>query len=153
MEPKYWLIKSEPETYSIEHLKKDKKTPWTGVRNFQARNFMMYDMQKGDPIFFYHSNCKVPGIYGMAKVASEPYPDPAQFDTESEYFDKRCTPENPLWYLVDVAYVSTLKEPITLEAMRADKKLSALKILSQGNRLSITRVLKPEAEILSNIAD
>lgn len=139
----YWLIKSEPESYGIAHLRKDRKTPWTGVRNFQARNFMQ-SMHVGDGILFYHSSCSVPGVYGLAKVASEPYPDKTQFDSKSPYFDKRATKEKPLWYLVDVAYVSTLKKPVSLLDIRSDKKLADMKLLQKGSRLSVSPVTENE---------
>jgi predicted RNA-binding protein with PUA-like domain len=144
----YWLMKSEPESYGIDHLKADKKTAWTGVRNFQARNFMR-EMQPGDPVLFYHSNCKVPGVYGIAKVASVAYPDPTQFDPKSPYYEPRATKEKPMWFLVDVAFVAKLKEPITLAAMRANSKLRAMTILQSGNRLSVTPVAKEHFALLA----
>ena len=139
-ENQFWLIKSEPTTYGIDHLKTDKKTAWTGVRNFQARNYMRDDMRIGDQILFYHSNCKEPGVYGVAKVASAPYPDPTQFDKNSDYYDPKAIKEKPTWYLVDVAFVKKLKTPILLEAIRSDKILQDMVILRPGNRLSITPV-------------
>jgi len=144
----YWLIKSEPTTYGIDHLKADKKTAWTGVRNFQARNYMRDDMRIGDQILFYHSNCKEPGVYGIAKVASAPYPDPTQLDSKSEYYDPKATKEKPIWYLVDVAFFKKLKEPMLLEAIRADKRLKDMVILRPGSRLSVTPVSHKEAVIL-----
>ena len=140
MSTQYWLIKSEPTTYGIDHLKADRKTAWTGVRNFQARNFMRDDMRIGDQILFYHSNCKEPGIYGIAKVASAPYPDPTQFDSKSDYYDPKATNEKPIWYVVDVAFVKKLKESVLLETIRADKRLKDMVILRPGNRLSVTPV-------------
>ncbi len=142
-------MKSEPLTYGIEHLKADKKTAWTGVRNFQARNFMRDDMRVGDVVLFYHSNCKEPGVYGVAKVASKPYPDPTQFDTKSDYYDPRATTDKPIWYLVDIVFVKKLKEPILLETIRADKRLKDMIILRSGNRLSITPINSQEFETLS----
>lgn len=146
----YWLIKSEPESYGIEHLRKDKKTPWTGVRNFQARNFMQ-SMHVGDTILFYHSSCSVPGIYGIARVASEPYPDDTQFDPKSPYLDTRATKEKPLWYLVDVSYVKTLKNPLTLSDIRAEKKLANMKLLQPGSRLSVTPVSQTEYVFIEHL--
>ena len=137
---KYWLMKSEPESYSIDALKTDGKTAWTGVRNFLARNYMRDEMQIGDGVLFYHSSCKVPGVYGTAKVASAPYPDATQFDPSSDYFEPRATVEKPVWYLVDVAFVKKLKEPVTLTDIRANAKLRAMAILQPGSRLSITPV-------------
>jgi predicted RNA-binding protein with PUA-like domain len=140
----YWLIKSEPESYGIDHLKKDKKTAWTGVRNFQARNYMQKDMQVGDKVLFYHSNTKEPGVYGIAKVASAPYPDPTQFDSAGHYFEKRATKEKPVWYLVDMAYGKTLTKPVRIEQLREDAATKTLMALRPGNRLSITPVTKKE---------
>lgn len=150
MSTQYWLIKSEPTTYGIDHLKADKKTAWTGVRNFQARNYMRDDMRIGDQILFYHSNCKEPGVYGIAKVASIPYPDPTQFDRKSEYFDPKATKEKPIWYLVDVAFIKKLEEPVLLETIRANRRLEDMVILRPGNRLSITPVSSQDFETLSN---
>jgi predicted RNA-binding protein with PUA-like domain len=145
-----WLIKSEPESYGIEHLKADKKTPWTGVRNFQARNFMQ-STQIGDPVLFYHSSCAVPGIYGLAKVASAPYPDPTQFEKDGDYYDVRATLEKPIWYLVDIAYVRTLAEPLTLMQIRNTPALNTMKILQLGSRLSVTPVTKKEFDLIIKI--
>lgn len=97
---KYWLMKSEPEEFSFEQLKKDKTTLWSGVRNYQARNFMMKEMQKGDLILFYHSNTKPPGVAGLATVSKEAIPDPTSFDKKSDYYDEKSTEENPRWFCV-----------------------------------------------------
>lgn len=144
-------MKSEPESYGIEHLKKDKKTAWTGVRNYQARNFMQ-QMKKGDTIFFYHSNTKVVGIYGLAEVVSAPYPDPTQFDSKSKYFEPRATKDKPVWYLVDIGFVKQWKTPITLEEMRGNPKLRAMMLLQPGSRLSVTPVDHTHAELLIKLA-
>jgi predicted RNA-binding protein with PUA-like domain len=140
----YWLMKSEPVSYSIDHLQKDKKTPWTGVRNFLARNYMQKDMHIGDEILFYHSSCAVPGVYGIAKVASAPYPDASQYDKKGHYFEPRATIEKPVWYLVDIAFVTKAKKPLPLTTMRETKALSQMKLLQPGSRLSITPVTKNE---------
>lgn len=132
-------MKSEPESYSIDTLKKDKKTPWSGVRNFQARNYIR-EMNPGDGVLFYHSSCKVPGVYGLAKVASALYPDPTQFDPTSDYYEPRATKEKPMWDVVDVAFERKLTEPLTLTDMRADNKLRAMIVLQPGSRLSVTPV-------------
>ena len=147
MEKTQWLVKSEPESYSIDALKRDKKTAWTGVRNFQARNFMQ-SMKEGDEVLFYHSSCAVPGVYGLAKVASAPYPDPTQFDPSSDYYDKRATKEKPLWYLVDIAFVEKFKEPLTLLEIRANSALHSMKILQPGSRLSVTPVASRELKTI-----
>ncbi|HVR82148.1 MAG TPA: EVE domain-containing protein, partial [Luteimonas sp.] len=101
---RHWLMKSEPGAFSIDDLQRAGSEPWTGVRNYQARNFMR-SMQIGDGVLFYHSNTEVPGIYGVAEVASAPYPDPTQFDRKSQYFDKKATHEQPRWELIDVRYL------------------------------------------------
>lgn len=147
-ETSYWLMKSEPESYSIDALREDKKTAWTGVRNFQARNFMQ-NMKVGDLVLFYHSSCAVPGIYGVAKVSSRPYPDPTQFDEGSDYYDKRATKEKPVWFLVDISFVKKLTEPITLARLRAHSKLGTMKLLQPGSRLSVTPVRAQEFKILT----
>jgi predicted RNA-binding protein with PUA-like domain len=146
-----WLMKSEPESYGISHLKKDKKTAWTGVRNFQARNFMQA-MQVGDPILFYHSSCKVPGVYGLAKVASKPYADPTQFVKDSHYYDPRATTEKPTWFLVDIAFIKEFKEPVTLTDIRDMPKLRSMMILQRGSRLSVTPVDHAHFAIISTLA-
>lgn len=136
----YWLIKSEPDVFGIDHLEKVKQEPWSGVRNYQARNSMWKDMKPGDLALFYHSNAKPPGVAGIAKVAGDAYPDPTQFDKKSEYYDPKATPENPRWWLRDFEYVSTFKEMLTLEAMKADPVLSEMAVCQKGTRLSITPV-------------
>jgi len=116
----YWLMKSEPDVFGIEHLKKcpAKTEPWDGVRNYQARNMMRDDMKKGDLVFFYHSNCKQPGIVGIMKVVREGYPDHTAFDAKEKYFDPKSDPDNPRWYMVDVRYVRMLKRVITLSELK-----------------------------------
>ena len=121
----HWLMKSEPDVYGIDDLKRDKREPWDGIRNYQARNMMRDDMRVGDDVFFYHSNCKVPGIVGLAKVASKPYPDPTQFDPESKYYDPKSSEENPRWCLVDVKFVRKLKRTISLTELKVSPLLAA----------------------------
>lgn len=135
-----WLIKSEPDVFSIEDLEKVAQEPWTGVRNYQARNYMWKEMKVGDLALFYHSNATPPGIAGLAKVVSAPYPDPTQFDLESEYHDPKATKENPRWFLVDFAYVATFANLIPLEQLKTDSQLSELLVCQRGTRLSITPV-------------
>ncbi len=140
---KYWLMKSEPETFSIDDLKNrpDQTEPWDGVRNYQARNFMRDDMKVGDKVFFYHSNCKVPGIVGIAEVASRPYPDRWQFDPTSDYFDPKSDPDNPRWILVDIRYKRHLKRTIPLaEIKQHADALGDFALIRKGNRLSIMPV-------------
>ena len=136
----YWLMKSEPDAYSIDDLKRDKREPWDGVRNYQARNMMRDDMRVGDEVFFYHSNCKEPGIVGLARVASKPYPDPTQFDPESKYYDPKSSEDNPRWCLVDVRYVRKLKRTITLAELKELPGLDGFALIRKGTRLSILPV-------------
>jgi predicted RNA-binding protein with PUA-like domain len=135
-----WLIKSEPDVFSIQDLEKVKTEPWSGVRNYQARNYMWREMNIGDLALFYHSNAKPPGIAGIAQVASDPYPDPTQFDPSSEYFDPKATPEKPRWLLVDFKHISTFKNLIPLETLKNHKTLSQMLVCQKGTRLSITPV-------------
>ena len=136
----YWLMKSEPDAYSIDDLKRDRREPWDGIRNYQARNMMRDTMKVGDEVFFYHSNCKQPGVVGIAKIASAPYPDVTQFDKKSKYFDAKSDPENPRWILVDVAFVKKLSRTITLTEIKAEKSLQDMILTRKGNRLSIMPV-------------
>ncbi len=133
-------MKSEPDAYSIDDLERDRREPWDGIRNYQARNMMRDDMRVGDEIFFYHSSCKEPGIVGIARVASEPYPDPTQFDPESRYFDPTSDPDDPRWCLVDVEFVRRLARTITLTELKDQPKLDGLLVARRGNRLSIMPV-------------
>ncbi len=136
----YWLMKSEPDAYGIDDLKRDRREPWDGIRNYQARNMMRDDMKVGDKVFFYHSNCKEPGVVGIMKIASKPYPDPTQFDPDSKYYDSKSDPENPRWILVDVQYVKKLKRTITLAEIKAHPRLDDMILTRKGNRLSIMPV-------------
>jgi predicted RNA-binding protein with PUA-like domain len=141
----YWLMKSEAEEASIDDLARapDATLPWTGVRNYQARNFMRDSMQVGDGVLFYHSSCAQPGIAGIAKVASTAYPDPTQFISDSPYFDPKASPESPRWILVDVSFVR--KTPlIPIATLREHPQLEAMRVLAKGNRLSITPVSAQE---------
>lgn len=138
----YWLIKSEPDAYSIDDLERDGREMWDGIRNYQARNTMRDDMKIGDEVFFYHSNCKEPGIVGIARVASEPYADPTQFDKKSKYFDAKSAKDNPRWCLVDVEFVRKTKRNLTLREIKATKSLDDMILTRKGNRLSIMPVSK-----------
>ena len=137
-----WLMKSEPDVYSIDDLQRDGQEMWDSIRNYQARNMMRDDMRIGDPIFFYHSSCKEPGVVGIAEVASKPYPDPVQFDKQSRYFDAKSDPDNPRWILVDVKFVRKLKRNVTLTEIKAEKSLADMILTRKGNRLSIMPVEK-----------
>jgi predicted RNA-binding protein with PUA-like domain len=136
----HWLMKSEPDVYGIDDLQRDGRDMWDSIRNYQARNMMRDDMRIGDEIFFYHSNCKEPAIAGIARVASEPYPDPTQFDTKSRYFDPKSSKEEPRWILVDVEFVRKLDRPITLAQIKAHPGLDGMILTRRGNRLSIMPV-------------
>ncbi len=135
-----WLMKSEPDAYSIDDLKRDRREPWDGIRNYQARNMMRDDMQIGDKVFFYHSNCKDIGVVGVMKVASKPYPDPTQFDPESNYYDPKSNPDDPRWCLVDVQFVKKLSRTISLAEIKAHPGLDDMILVRKGNRLSIMPV-------------
>ncbi len=137
---RHWLIKSEPDVFGIDDLAKVKREPWSGVRNYLARNYMWKEMQPGDLALFYHSNAKPPGVTGIARVVGEPYPDPTQFDEKSEYHDPKATPENARWWLTDFEYVGKFQEMLTLEAMKADSLLAEMVVCQRGTRLSITPV-------------
>lgn len=149
----YWLMKSEPDVFSFEDLKKrPKKTePWNGVRNYQARNFMRDEMKVHDLILFYHSSCEVPGVAGIAKVSSLPYPDETQFDPKSEYYDPKATKATPRWFLVDVQFESDLKTFVSLEELKGHKTLSGMRLLQRGNRLSILPVTRSEFEFIRKL--
>ena len=138
----YWLMKSEPDAYSIDDLERDGRDMWDGIRNYQARNMMRDEMRVGDKVFFYHSNCKEPGIVGVMKVAGKPYPDRTQFDPESKYYDPKSNEEDPRWMLVDVEFVRKLSRTITLAELKAHPGLDGMILLRRGNRLSIMPVDK-----------
>jgi predicted RNA-binding protein with PUA-like domain len=138
-----WLMKSEPDVFSLEDLKNadNKTTMWEGVRNYQARNFMRDSMKKGDKVLFYHSNCKEPGIVGLAEVSSKSaYPDPTQFDPASKYHDAGSDPDNPRWLVVDIRYRKELKRPVTLKDIKAHPELRDMKVAQRGMRLSVQPV-------------
>jgi predicted RNA-binding protein with PUA-like domain len=141
----YWLMKSEPDVFGIDDLahSENKTSMWEGVRNFEARNFMRDQMRVGDGILFYHSNSKPPHIAGTATVASKSYPDPTQFDTASDYFDKKATKDEPIWYLVDVKYETSFPKPIDRATLQHDPICGEM-ILFKRNRLSITPVTSEE---------
>ena len=147
---RYWLMKSEPDAYSIDDLARDKTAPWTGVRNYQARNFMRDQMQKGDKVFFYHSSCDEPGIVGIAEVCKLAYPDETQFDRKSDYFDPKATRDNPRWLHVDVKFVKKTRV-VNLEELRKHKALANMRVLARGNRLSITPVDPAEWEYINKM--
>jgi predicted RNA-binding protein with PUA-like domain len=138
----HWLIKSEPDVFGIDDLKRVRREPWNGVRNYQARNFMWKEMKVGDLALFYHSNATPPGVAGVARVASDPYPDSTQFDPESEYHDPKASPDNPRWWLVDFEFVAKFDELLPLEVLKTNTLLSEMMVCQKGTRLSITPVEK-----------
>ena len=148
----YWLMKSEPGECSVDDVlaAKNSTVPWVGVRNYQARNFMRDAMQVGDGVLFYHSSCAEPGIVGMARVASLPYPDPTQFDLLSPYYDAKSKPAEPRWTLVDVQVVKKTRN-LTLPELRATPALVDLLVLKKGNRLSITPVTKEDWQVIAQL--
>jgi len=141
----YWLIKSEPDVYSIEALKEDKTSIWDGVRNYQARNFLK-QMQVGDLAFFYHSNTKPPGIVGLAKIIENNLIDPSQFDVNSPYFDPKATLNSPRWYTVKVEFVEQFSAIISLENLKQTFNSEEFGVVKQGNRLSVMPVLTSVAQ-------
>lgn len=138
-----WLMKTEPDTFSIDDLRERKVEPWNGVRNYQARNFIR-TMQRGDEVMIYHSSCAVPGVAGLAKVAGAPYPDPGQFDPKDAYFDAGSERGNPRWTLVDVRFVRKLKRVIALDEIKALPGLGDFALIRRGNRLSVLPVTEPQ---------
>jgi predicted RNA-binding protein with PUA-like domain len=152
----YWLMKSEGACYSIDDLKRDKQVAWEGVRNFQARNFMMKDMKKGDTVFFYHSNGKgenPTGIYGLAKVMSPAHPDESQFNPKDEHYDPKSKKQSPTWYCVDISFVKKFKEPIALSYIKIDPNLSGIMVAQTGSRLSIQPVSEKHGKYLITLAE
>ena len=150
---RYWLMKSEPETYSIDDLKRNKVDHWDGVRNYQARNFMRDEMKKGDEVLFYHSNCATPAVMGRAEVYKEGYPDHTALDKKSRYFDPKSSPDNLRWVMVDIKFKEKFVTPVSLEMMKNQKELSGMKVVQKGNRLSITPVAPSEFECILQLAD
>lgn len=148
----YWLMKSEPDVYSIEDLKRDGVTEWEGVRNYQARNFMMKDMMLDDLVLFYHSNAEPSGIAGVARVSRLAQPDPSSWNTRSPYFDEKSTPKNPRWYCVQVQFLEQFKNLIPLSELRNHPPLQDMTVLKKGQRLSVLPVQKSEFEFIQRLA-
>ncbi|MBD3670220.1 MAG: EVE domain-containing protein [Gammaproteobacteria bacterium] len=150
----YWLMKSEPDVFGIEHLKTmpQKREHWDGVRNYQARNMMRDEMKKGDLVFFYHSNCPEPGIVGIMEVVKEGYPDHTAFDPNSKYYDPKSDPEDPRWFMVDVKYRRTLKRTISLQDLKQyTDELGDFALIRKGNRLSIMPVSKSQWDFILSL--
>ena len=152
MERRYWLMKSEPLSYSIEDLKKDKIAFWDGVRNYQARNFMMKDMRPGDFALFYHSNAKPPGVAGLIEIFSEAEPDPTAWDKRSKYYDPKSPPTNPRWFAVHVKFKQMFFSLIPLEKLRLKTSLKGMPLLKKGQRLSVQPVEKKHFDIILQMA-
>jgi predicted RNA-binding protein with PUA-like domain len=148
----YWLMKSEPDEVSIDDLVRELRVPWTGVRNYQARNYMRDDMRVGDGVLFYHSSCPEPGVAGLAEVASAAYPDETQFDPKSKYHDPKATRDALRWLHVDVALARKTRL-LPLAEMRERKELASMVVLKRGNRLSITPVTAPEWRAVLKLLD
>ncbi len=140
MAKRYWLMKSEPEVYSISDLEKDGTSGWEGVRNYTARNSMRDDMKEGELVLYYHSNAKPPGVAGVAKVHGGPVPDPSQFDKKSEYYDATSKKDDPRWLMARIAFVEKFKNVVPLDVLKADASLSGMPVLQKGQRLSVQPV-------------
>lgn len=143
----YWLFKTEPDVFGIEHLRKDKVAPWDGVRNYTARNFLRDDVKVGDEVLIYHSSCKITGIAGIATVTKAGYPDPAQFNPESDYYDPKATQDTPRWFCVDVAFKEQFSAVLPLKTIKTTEALSEMVLLKQS-RLSVSPVTKSEFQTI-----
>jgi predicted RNA-binding protein with PUA-like domain len=151
-ERRYWLMKSEPDVYSLEDLEHDGSTYWEGVRNYQARNFMRDDMRVGDLVLYYHSNAKPPGVVGLARISREGYPDPEQFDPDSHYYDPKATRDEPRWVVVDVEFVAHFEQMVTLAELKADDPLDGMLVTKRGQRLSVQPVERRHFERVCELA-
>lgn len=152
--PKYWLLKTEPDSFSIDDLARSPKktTCWDGVRNYQARNSMRDDMRIGDRVLFYHSSTDPPAIVGTAKIVREAYPDPTAWDPNDSHFDEKSSPDNPRWCMVDIQLDQKFASPLTLESLRHVKALAKMELLRKGSRLSVQPVSKAEFETILKLA-
>lgn len=148
---RYWLMKCEPEAYTIEDLERDGTTSWEGVRNFQARNFLRDDMKKGDPVLFYASNAEPSGVTGLAEVAREAYPDPYAFQEGHKYHDPKSDPDNPTWYMVDIRFVERFDRIISLQELKETPGLEKMMVTQKGSRLSVQPATKEEFEIVHRL--
>jgi predicted RNA-binding protein with PUA-like domain len=151
---KYWLVKTEPESFSIDDLAKSKNqtTCWDGVRNYQARNFMRDEMKLGDQVLFYHSNADPPCVVGVCQVVREAYADPAAWDEQSQYFDPKASPDNPIWQMVDLKLEEILPRPLSLDELRGVPALAKMELLRRGSRLSVQPVTKAEFDAILKLA-
>lgn len=151
---KYWLMKSEPDVYSIDDLaaQADQIDHWDGIRNYQVRNFFRDEFKIGDLAFFYHSRCKVPGIVGTMRIVREAYPDPTAFDPREHYYDPKSDPDNPRWLMVDVQLKERFPRNVSLAELRAEPLISGMRVLQRGNRLSVTPVTLDEWNFIHEMA-
>ena len=149
----YWLFKTEPIGYSIDDLKSDKKTVWSGVRNYQARNMLRDEVKRGDVVIFYHSSCAVPAAVGVAEVTKTGFPDETQFDPKSHYFDATAKKENPRWFVVEVKFKEKFAQEVPLAEMRKARLLADLRLLAPGNRLSLFPVSKTHFELITKMGN
>ncbi|HET7275517.1 MAG TPA: EVE domain-containing protein [Longimicrobiaceae bacterium] len=150
--PKFWLLKTEPGSYSIDDLERDGHTSWEGVRNYQARNFMRDEMQPGDGVLFYHSQANPPGVAGLARVSRAAYPDPTARDPKSHYYDAKATDDDPRWYMVDIEFVSSFPHFVPLSTLRDAPGLEEM-LVNQRSRLSVQPVSKTEFEIVTSLGN
>ena len=141
---RYWLFKSEPSSYGIEQLEKDRRTFWSGVRNYQARNLLRDEIRLGDGVLFYHSNAKPMAVVGVARVVRDGYPDPTQFEPKSDYHDPDSDPGDPRWFVVDIAPVAATRAPVTREQLKDEAALGDMMLLQRGSRLSVQPVTAVE---------
>jgi predicted RNA-binding protein with PUA-like domain len=148
----YWLVKTEPGDYSIEELEQDGETEWTGVRNYQARNFMRDKMRQGDQVLVYHSMTKPIGVYGVAEVAGPAHPDSLQFDRKSKYFDEKSTKDEARWWCVDLKFVERFATPVSRDELKAEPGLADMKLLKRGMRLSVMPVEKKEFDLVRKMS-
>lgn len=151
---RYWLMKSEPGCFSVDDLaaRPDSTTPWDGVRNYQARNFMRDDMKAGDRVLFYHSNCEEPGVAGLAEIACEAYADYTAFNPSEKHYDPKSVPEKPVWMMVDVKLVDKFDRVVTLKEIKADDRLSGMELVRKGSRLSVQPVSENEYKTILRMA-
>lgn len=147
----FWLMKSEPNNYSIDDLQSDGFSHWEGIRNYQARNYMRDKMEIGDLVLFYHSNVLVPGVSGICRVCSAPFPDHTSWDITSKYYDQRSSPEKPIWYMVEVEFVEKFPHFVTLDELRKHHDLKHMMVLKRGRRLSIQPITRHDFEVIRSI--
>jgi predicted RNA-binding protein with PUA-like domain len=148
--PRYWLMKSEPDSYSIDDLERDGRTSWEGVRNYQARNFMRDEMKPGDRVLFYHSGANPPGVAGLARVARSAYPDPTALDPRSHYHDPKASEEDPRWYMVDIEFVERFRSFVPISTLHDAPGLEEM-LINRKSRLSVQPVTKAEFDIVSRL--